>query len=196
MRKASILAAALVTFGVGTLGMERDAHALGPVDLEIMLKGGYASSPTGAHNNPLGAGIGARAGIDIFSVYAGVQFMRYFGTDDASIPVPGGSASYKASAWLYGLDIGYNINVSILTLRPQIGLGNTTIGTSLQGTGALNGSASPGGSDNNFYLEPGAVALITIGWFSFGADANLLWVPAVEKSKAAFALDGQLGVKF
>ena len=196
MRKASILTAALVTFGVGTFGMARDAHALGPIDLELGAKVGYGSSPSSAYNNPLGFGLGARAGVDFLSIYLGAQFRYYFGTDESAASVTGiESGSVHSHSWVYGIEGGYNITLGPLTIRPQLGLGNTTIATSGQATGVVNVTWKPGSDNNNFYLEPGAVLLVNIGIWYFGADVNLLWVPAVQDSKAALTVDGQVGIK-
>ncbi|HEX4446672.1 MAG TPA: hypothetical protein VH044_08050 [Polyangiaceae bacterium] len=195
MRNASILAA-LFAFGVGTFAMTRDAHALGPVDLEIGAKIGVGTSPTDKFNyNPLGFGVGARGGVDFFGVYAGVQFMYYVGGSE------GGTSSVesintKTHAWLYGIEGGYNINVSILTIRPQLGLGNSTLSTSENASGTINVTVKPGGDDSNFYLEPGVTVLATLGIWYVGADANLLWIPALDDSQAAFTLHGQVGFKF
>jgi hypothetical protein len=197
MRNASILAA-LFTFGVGTFAMTRDAHALGPVDLEIGAKIGVGTSPTSDLNyNPLGFGLGARAGVDFFNIYAGVQFMYYLGGSEGGTS-SFGSITTKTHAWQYGIDVGYNINVSILTIRPQIGFGNTTLSTSTTGQSApLDVTAKfGGGTDNDFYLEPGVTALVGLGIWFVGADANLLWVPALDGSQAAFTIHGQVGFKF
>ncbi len=131
MRTVSIVAAAFA-FGIGTFAMTRDAHALGPVDLEIGLKAGGASNPFTTNTpNPLGFGLGGRAGIDFFNFYAGAQFTHYFGgSNQVSVAgIESGSVSYHAN--LYGVDLGYGITLlGELTIRPMLGIGNASIGSS------------------------------------------------------------------
>ena len=69
MRTASIAVAAF-TLGAATLAMTRDAHALGPVGVEVGARVGLATSP--------------RGGVDFLGFYGGVQFMYYFGGTDHS----------------------------------------------------------------------------------------------------------------
>jgi hypothetical protein len=200
MRTASIVAAAL-SFGVGTFAMTRNAHALGPVDIEIGAKAGLGTSPISGSGsgapNPLGFGLGARAGVDFLGIYGGVQLMYYFGgsTDE------GAGVTFKDHTFMYGVEGGYGFTlIDILTIRPQIGIGNATFSSSVSGSGTSGGTTVgfSGGdtSKSNLYLEPGVTALISLGGFFVGADANLLFFPGLDNSKVAFTLHGQVGFKF
>jgi hypothetical protein len=198
MRTASIVAAAL-SFGVGTFAMTRNAHALGPVDLEIGAKAGLGTSPisSSGYPNPLGFGIGGRAGVAFLGFYGGVQLMYYLGgsTDE------GDGVTFKDHTFMYGIEAGYGFTlIDILTIRPQLGIGNATFSSSVSGsenTGAATTVGfSGGGSKSNLYLEPGVTVLISLGGFFVGADANLLGFPGLDDSKLAFTLHGQVGLKF
>src|ERR1700677_5001383 len=113
MKSAPILVAAAAA-GVLTLATTRSAHALGPVDVEIGLKGGVATNPiNGATANPMGPGLGARGGVGIFGFYGGVKFMYYFGADDVHTTQ-------------YGFEGGYSLGFGPITIRPQLGIGNIT----------------------------------------------------------------------
>jgi hypothetical protein len=171
----------------------RDAHALGPIDLEVGARVGGATNPASPAPNPLGVGIGGRAGVAFFNIYAGVEVIDYLGSSQT---VDGTSVSDHAL--LYGLDLGYNFKISILTIRPQLGLGNADFTSS--GGGVSN-------SSSHFYLEPGGTALISLGLFFVGADANALILPNVtlpsvsggagsNKTETAFTAHGQVGVRF
>jgi hypothetical protein len=197
MRTASIVAAAL-SFGVGTFAMTRNAHALGPVDIEIGAKAGLGTSPvsTSGYPNPLGFGIGGRAGVDFLGFYGGVQLMYYLGgsTDE------GAGITYKDHTFMYGVEAGYGFTlIDILTIRPQLGIGNATFSSSVSGSASSGDTSvgfSGGGSKSNLYLEPGVTGLISLGGFFIGADANLLAFPGLDDSKLAFTLHGQVGFKF
>ena len=198
MRTASIVAAAL-SFGVGTFAMTRNAHALGPVDLEIGAKAGLGTSPisSSGYPNPLGFGIGGRAGVDFLGFYGGVQLMYYLGgsTDE------GAGVTFKDHTFMYGIEAGYGFTlIDILTIRPQLGIGNATFSSSVSGSVPAEGTSSAefsgGGSKSNLYLEPGVTVLISLGGFFVGADANLLGFPGLDDSKLAFTLHGQVGLKF
>jgi hypothetical protein len=171
MKSAPILVAAAAA-GVLTLATTRPAHALGPIDLEIGLKGGVATDPIqGGGDNPMGAGIGARGGVGIFGLYGGVKFMYYFGAD-------------SVHTTQYGFEGGYSLGVGPITLRPQLGVGNLTF------------SGPDGFSQSNLYLEPGVTVLVSLlGWF-VGADANVLLTPGLDQSQAALTINGQVGLKF
>jgi hypothetical protein len=167
----------------------KEAHALGPVDIEIGAKVGYGASPGGASINPLGFGIGARGGVQIFGLYAGLNIVDYIGSGDNF------GGTYHALQ--YGVEIGYGFKISILTLRPQIGLGNITFSDSTLST-----------SSGSFYLEPGVVALLTFGLLYIGADVNALVVTAEPpvgqpgglvlntSTQTGLTVHGQIGIVF
>ena len=200
MRTASIVAAAFA-FGACTLAMTRNAHALGPVDVEIGAKVGVGTSPVSSNNgistpNPLGFGIGARGGVSFLGFYGGVQLMYYFGGSD-DVSIAGQSFSLKDHTFMYGVEAGYGLTLlDILTIRPQVGIGNATFSTTGNVSGSIaNGNVS-GGSDNELYIEPGVTGLVSLGGWFVGADANLLFFPSLDNSKVAFTLHGQIGFKF
>ncbi len=196
MRTASIVAAAL-SFGVGTFAMTRSAHALGPVDVEVGAKAGIGTNPISVSGfpNPLGFGLGARGGIDILGFYAGVQLMYYFGGSESG-GVALQSASFSTHTLMYGIEAGYGFKlVDILTIRPQIGVGNATISGGAAVSGLVNASGDTA-SKSNLYLEPGVTGLVSFGGWFVGADANLLFFPGLDNSQVSFSLHGQIGFKF
>jgi hypothetical protein len=185
MRRTSLLFAA-AALGAALTCIPRDASALGPVDLELGVKAGGGTNPINNSTlNPLGFGLGARGGVALFGIYGGVNVMYYFG---GSQTVAGTNISVHSL--MYGAELGYNIKLTILTIRPQIGLGQIT----LSGTGAND--------VNNLYLEPGVTGLISLGMWFVGADANALVLPGIRQgdgstgTSAGFTLHGQVGVKF
>jgi hypothetical protein len=179
MRRTCLLVAA-ATLGAATFSFSRDARALGPIDLEIAAKGGYGTNPFGGNINPLGAGLGGRAGVAFFGFYGGAALLYYFG---------GSQSGVSEHSLMYGLEAGYNWKIAILTIRPQLGVGNYSLDV-----GNTSG--------NNIYLEPGVTGLISLGTFFVGADANLLVLPSIQQpdgnkgTDTAFTVHGQVGVKF
>jgi hypothetical protein len=196
MRTVSIAAAAFA-FGVGSFAMTRDAHALGPVDLELGLKAGGASNPLSGDSpnpNPLGFGLGARAGVGIFGFYGGLKFMYYFGSSD-TLSGPGESGSYSRHTVMYGAELGYSISIlDLIVIRPQLGIGEATISSGSSVSGLINGNLTSG-SGGNLYLEPGVTVLVGFGLWFVGADANLIFLPGHDNSHAAVAFNGQVGIK-
>jgi hypothetical protein len=168
------------------------ASALGPVDLEIGAKAGVGTNPSSGTINPLGFGIGGRVGVAILGIYGGVNVLYYLGGSDSGVSV---------HTLQYGIEGGYGVKLldDILTIRPQIGLGNVTFSTS--GTFA---GISLDQSKSYIYVEPGVTGLIALGGFFVGADANILVIPGVDeggvpnttKTWTAFTLHGQVGLKF
>jgi outer membrane protein with beta-barrel domain len=202
MRSASIFVAAF-TLCAGTLVTTRDAHALGPVDLEVGAKVGVGTNPISSTNagnvsvsspNPLGFGLGARGGVSFLGIYGGIQFMYYFGSSQDT-SVLGQSFSASEHSLLYGIEAGYGFTLlDLLTIRPQIGIGNFTATASVSGNGAaLQGSTSQ--SNSNLYLEPGVTGIVSLGMWFVGADANALFLPGADHATTAFTFHGQVGVK-
>jgi hypothetical protein len=206
MKSVSIFVAALA-FGAGTFAMTRDAHALGPIGIEAGAKVGVASNPISAPSgesapNPLNFGIGARAGVDILGFYGGLNFMYYFGASQ-DVTVNGATESGKYHTIMEGIELGYGISLlDILTIRPQIGIGNATFHYSVSGNIPLVGATSGGTNESNLYLEPGVTGLIGLGLWYVGADANILLLPGYHPggdqdigTKASISIHGQIGVK-
>ena len=170
----------------------RDAHALGPVDLEIAAKAGAGTNPapSGAPN-PLGFGVGARAGVALLGFYGGLNVVNYFGQDNGLV---------STHALQYGIEAGFGLTLLALTIRPQVGLGNISFSSSVDGSGLSV-------SNSNIYVEPGVTGLISLGGtFFIGIDLNALIIPGVSSptlvdpnassTYTAFTAHGQLGVKF
>jgi hypothetical protein len=175
-----LLAAAAM--GLGILSTAGSAHALGPVDLEVGVKAGVGTNPDsgGGAINPLGFGLGGRAGLAFLGgIYLGGNVMYYLGGSDNGTSV---------HTLMYGGEAGYGFKLlDLLTIRPQVGLGNATF-TASAGSVSL--------SNSNLYVEPGVTALVSFGLLFVGADANLLVFPGLNNSQAAFTLHGQVGVTF
>ena len=189
MRKTTLpllfVASAVAAFAFSA---SRDAHALGPLSIEVAAKGGFATNPDGSNNqvNPLGGTIGGRAGVSILSFYGGIDGEYFFGGTEDNVTF---------HTVKYGVQLGYNLGIPLITVRPQVGLGNLTISASAPGVSGIPDHSS-------FYAEPGVTALIAFGLFFVGADANALLITTYPQSdgtngfKAAFTAHGQVGVTF
>jgi hypothetical protein len=183
-------------FAVAILCSSKKAHAIGPVGIEAGAQVGVGTNPNSDGPNPLGVGLGLRGGVTLFGgLYGGVKVMDYLGsTQDTAL----GSAKFHALQ--YGIDAGWGFKVLILTIRPQIGVGNATF----TGTVSDNsGSASVSSSSSSLYLEPGVTALISLGLLYIGADINYLWfkdygvnTDGSSASAGAMTVHGQIGVQF
>ncbi len=185
-----------------SLSFVNRAWALGPVDLEVAAKAGAGTGlVSGGGPDPLGFGIGGRAGVSLFSTfYAGVAGMYYFGSSQNSA---GGTISDHTVQ--YGVEAGYNIYLlkligltpdlvgKLLTLRPQVGVGNLTVTVQQKNVPGVPDSSNDA---SNLYLEPGLTALVTLGPLLAGLDVNALWVPNLTDSKVALTAHAQLGLKF
>ena len=187
-RLARLAAPAL--FAAAVFGAtERDAQAIGPVDIEAGARVGVGTNPDSDGPNPFGLGLGGRAGVSIFHVYGGLSAIHYFGSS-SQIPTPTGTFESTYSSTLLGVELGYSITaIPRLTIRPQLGLGNAAFSF-----GDL--------SSSYLYLEPGVTGLVSLGLIYVGADLNLLAIPGVEqggtesKTFTAFTAHGQVGVQF
>jgi hypothetical protein len=196
MRKTSLF---LTAAGAGLFALftTRDARAVGPIDIEIAAKVGYGTSPNGGSLNPLGFGFGGRAGVSFLGLYAGVNVVDYLGGSSGPLPCPPNvfCESVTTQTLMYGGELGYGFKLSIVTIRPQLGVGNALF----YGTG----------SSSSLYLEPGVTVLVSFGHLFLGADANFVLFPSfptfdgigskLTSSTAvadACTIHGQLGVRF
>ena len=198
-RTASLLLSAL--FFVFLFFRSTEAHALGPLDVEVGARLGYATNPNSDVGNPLGTGVGARGGIELFHrLYAGVNAMYYFGTSQNT---PLGVEQQSTHSLLLGFELGYSLHVSILTIRPQLGIGEANITSFAQfNSAAENTAVIPNNSVTytHTYLEPGLVALINVGIVYVGADANILVITGANEADGnaytSFAFGAQAGLRF
>lgn len=188
MRRTDIRLA-LSTLGLGTALIAREAHALGPVDLELAGKAGVGTSPGGAKPNPLGFGLGARGGVSLLGLYGGLAFMYYLGESDNFTSV---------HAWTYGVEGGFGAKLlGLVTLRGQVGVGNYTESADVKVLGV-----SANHTSSSVYVEPGVTGMVTLGALLLGADANVLVLPSrtradgTSSTDAAFTIHGQVGVVF
>jgi hypothetical protein len=182
MRTTIQVSALLV--GVATALVAYDAHALGPLDVEVGARVGVGTAPGGTSGvNPLGFGVGGRGGVSILGLYGGISGMYYLG---GSQDVLGTSVSVHSV--LLGFEAGYGSKFGPLSLRGTVGIGN--IETDVSG-------GFP--SNNGLYIEPGVTGVFAVGMWFFGADANGLLLPSYaggSSLEGAFTLHGQVGVTF
>jgi hypothetical protein len=209
MRKTPLLFVGSA-IAASTLAMTTEAHALGPLSLEVGLNGGFATSPdSSAPFNGLGVGLGGRAGVSIFSFYGGLDAEYYLGgsADQPNPPPLTGTTHFSGHALKYGAQLGYNFGIPFVTIRPQLGLGNITVTACCSTSTIIVGGVSmtttgPSVDTSSFYLEPGVVGLITFGMYFVGADANALVMTGFKDQngngtiKTSFTAHGQVGLTF
>jgi hypothetical protein len=196
MRKTFLLLA-VAGASLLTLFTSREAHAIGPLDIEIAAKVGYGTNPDGQLGfNQLGFGFGGRAGVSIFGLYAGVNLVDYLGGSETLCPSgapPPPCPNISAHTLMYGGEFGYGFKISIVTIRPQIGVGSAVV-------------YSGGSNASSLYLEPGVTGLVSFGLLFVGVDANVAIFPSSNRVAPdgtssttvaeAFTVHGQVGVRF
>jgi hypothetical protein len=176
--------AALVV-AMAALLSAKTARALGPVDVEAAALAGYGTNPVrGYAINPLGLGIGGRAGVSAHGFYGGVSVVDYLG---------GTNGSTRSASVEMGVEAGYGIRVSLLTIRPELGIGDLAVRTSIPDLGAA--------TQNSLYLEPRVTAVLTFGVLCLATDVGTLVLthgPTVSGTglEAAVTFHAQVGVTF
>jgi hypothetical protein len=211
MRRIAPLSTLLVA--VVTVWPVAEAHALGPIDVEVALKFGVGTAPGGEGSglNPLNLGDGARGGVALSGLYGGLAVMEYYGRTAGSSCVvtptgcvPDGSTGpTSAHALMYGVEGGYGVKLGTRSLlRAQLGVGDYAETVHVSGTPTV---AVPPfrGTRNSVYLEPGVTAMFSFARILFaGFDVNVLLLPNDAKLgggssfDAAFTAHGQFGLKF
>jgi hypothetical protein len=193
MGRTLLLGCLAAAVGACALLPWREAHALGPIDLEAGGRIGGATSPSGAFN-PLGFGLGGRAGVSFANIYTGVSVMYYFGEGVRTYCC----SSFSQNVFLLGIEGGYNFVVlNRVTLRPEIAVGAAGVYTTNRESPVGNPSYVYGSSNTYFYLEPGIACVLSLGPVFVGTDVNLFSLPNVRSfPNLSFAADGEVGVMF
>lgn len=184
MRRVAGASAALVLLAIAS---RTDAAPRAPRGPSVAALAGYALEVGTAATGGLDAyrfGLGARAGTTLpCRVYVGGSFVVHFGSEVLA-EGPGGS-TYEARehAAYGGGEIGYDLALGRVLLRPYVGLGllgvveHTTVR-----------SASAGRRDAYLYVAPGATAAYRVGaWFA-GVDLRAAIAPAEAPTAWAPAL--------
>src|ERR1700722_18203834 len=142
MREASLMKTmailfAAVTVAAGALLAPMPARAGGAVGIELGAKVGAGTNPvSGSGVNPMGFGVGGRGGVSLYGLYAGVAGVYYLGSSEGSAFSFGQSGKTLFHSAVYGFEGGYSIKLlRLLTIRPQVGLGNDQISQSTSVTG-------------------------------------------------------------
>jgi hypothetical protein len=203
-KKLSIVLSTLA-LAVATLGVSRDARALGPIDLEVGARVGYGSNPSGFAPNPLGVAIGGRVGVSFFGLYGGLSGQYNLGGTTQGQSGEGATGPQTLRSYQYGVDLGYGFKVPFIRLvvRPLVSIGNYVY------TPSGSGYCSEGitcSSVNYLYLEPGVTAFFTFGRLFVGGDVNLFILPSVDTvdssgepaktTDVALTAHAQIGVRF
>lgn len=167
------------------------ADALPLIDLSASVRGLYGSATSDAEFSGYGAGIGLRAGITLpLSLYLGAGYDYFAGQDleaeDLDIVV--------STHQLMG-NVGYDLGLGPLTLRPVVGLGLST--SSLETTSGLTlgGPTTIESSDSNFLIAPGAELIIGLGLLSVGGEVRYNKVFA-DGDADAIVVGAGLGLSF
>jgi len=107
--------------------------------------------------NPYGAGVGLRGGVTLLSFYAGAS-LDYFlaeSTHLAGFEISGGRLQVMAN-------IGYEIGLPLLTLRPLLGVGYAQT--------QIESSAGPDHSRDDLVLAPGAELMLSLGLLNLSGE--------------------------
>jgi hypothetical protein len=134
---------------------------------EVAARVGAASTPTDEPNQPLGPGVGLRAGVSLPHLYLGLAGDYWFG---------GGQSGVSDHALTVAFEGGYSFVIAdIVTIRPTMGFGGRDIHTSSPSESAA------------FFFEPGVTALVQLTARLFvGADLGVM-LAAPRYNPCAFA---------
>jgi hypothetical protein len=200
-RLTAVVAAAWVCW-VGLAGSA--GVAAEHLDLELAERLGWSTNPSSGSGNPLGFGIGGRAGLGFNGHYLGVEFMYYLGSYYANgTGVVGAEEWVSYNAVMCGFELGHDFKVRSVTFRPLLGLGALAAPTNWRFVDtcphcAVAGTAGQNAGNpltsNSLYLEPGMTVLFSFGAFLLGIDASLLVLPSQKSVSGGSATDIALTV--
>ena len=166
--------------------------------------GGYGFAPKvrSAEPEPYGVGLGADAGVTlpVIPIYVGARLTWFLGQSKKEVDVGGAAASgslkLDESYLTYGIDIGYDMELGPIILRPELGIGRATLYTNQIGTGTIGSTSASFEMKKNYsslYLAPAAELIIKLGLLYVGAEARFLGLTA-KRSHNGVALLAHLGL--
>jgi hypothetical protein len=181
----------------------QDATAAGPVEGEVAAVASFGTSPTSSPGDPLGVGIGARAGASILGFYAGADVRYFFGSGLSMLQFD----TVKERALKVGAAVGYSFRVAPLIVRPLLGAGDLLVFSSVSPpTGPIgpvgDGNIPPHSySQNEGYVEAALMVLLPLDRFFVAVDPAVLVVQAPNASccsatETAVTIDVEGGVRF
>ena len=120
-----------------------------------------------------GVGIGLRGGYTLpMKVYVGAAFVYHLGgSKDAD------QVKYTGTTLYLGPEVGYDLELGPLVIRPYVGLGYGSVKAKAEAGGTTLLDRSEGG----FALWPGLMARYPIDAFFVGADARYALVTGTDK---------------
>lgn len=162
------------------------------------LLGGYGFTPEKHDVQPYGVGLGAAAGLSLpaIPIYLGARVLWFVGdTGHATLPMGTSTISANTSVELsqsyltYGVDLGYDVELGPLVLRPGLGIGSGTLYSNRAGANGFHMKAN----DSTLYLSPAVTVLAKLALLYVGAEARYLGM--TEKAHySAIALLAHLGL--
>lgn len=190
-------------FGVGlgaAVGDQRSASTPGPAtpvtaNLSVSANVGYAASTDGSDLNAFGPGFGLRGGYTFGNGLHVGAFANYFIGDSETV----GDLELTGNVLQVGADLGYDLAVEQVVLRPSLGLGGAFVSASVKGTipdpdgeGVIK--VDDDESEQYLLLAPGAQILYPIGSLFVGGDFRYLWTPD-DRAVDAFLLAATVGLQ-
>lgn len=151
-------------------GVSANAKAL-DVDIEGVALIGTGVDTGDQPGNPYGFQIGGAAELTINGFVGGIRATRAVDLDDDE---------YKLDLRSFGGDLGFDWEFALLHVSPRLGLGHVS---------ALHGDFK------SFYLEPGGVVEVEVGWFVAGVDIRYRIVTDETDMNGLLAY-ARLGLRF
>jgi hypothetical protein len=163
------------------------ASALPLISVSASLRGLYGSYTGEGELNPYGFGLGARAGVTLpASLYLGGSLDLFFGE---TIDGPGGDVS--ASIFQVMGNVGYDLSLGPLVLRPFLGAGLASVSGEI-----CAGSLCASDSEGKFALAPGAEAYVGLGLLSLTGEVRYNKIFDDPEDGDALVLGVGLGLSF
>lgn len=186
-----------------------------PIDWEIATTLGYVSPPIRGGTNPFGVGIGGRAGLSAFGLYAGITIVDFLGGRDVSLSdrslLIGGEFGYGGTVYTY------ERQHFKIVLRGLVGVGNAAVShddpalaqntkpdivTTASGRTINGSSPSTTVTANNIYVRPTLSLMFIHQWQYVAIEGDVLVVPGISYGGAdpstwiAYGTQLHLGARF
>ena len=136
---------------------------------------GYGIYVGEGDGNPYGLGLGVRGGYTLdMNLYVGGLFNFFVGETDSVGGVDSSARFIQIAA-----EVGYDIAVESVVIRPSLGIGAGIFSVSTSGSVA---GVDLDSSDSETYLllAPGANVIVPLGGFFVGGELRYFWIPTED----------------
>jgi hypothetical protein len=152
-----------------------------------------------AFEDPHGAGLDLRLGVTLpVPIYVGLSFSHFFGVESSEVLLsePPIFVSHDATITQLLAHVGYDWDLKLVRLRPNVGLGFAHTAIDVSSAGVSKARTHAHSYANELILSPALEAMVPLGLLALCAQVRYDAVPNAVEARKVLVLGGGLGFGF